>query len=208
MTTLRRVALPVFITAAITALRLYGEVDGWIDPRSGGGGFWLGITWLVILFGAWFGLSLRREGSQPSRSPVWAYALPALILLVAAVGWRFRPLLEADQSEATFQLLRESVLILVAIALFLMVLPILAWPRLAWTLFVYGLLSRALVVAVTWYAKHMEWDTHYTKFGPPGIERDMAGTMQSALIAQLGFWVPFTVIAGSVAGGVFARRRR
>ncbi|MGE0144142.1 MAG: hypothetical protein AB7I19_10615, partial [Planctomycetota bacterium] len=207
MKTLRCVAIPVLVTAAITLLRLFGEVDGWIDPRSGGGGFWLGITWLVFLFGAWFGLWLHREGSQPKRRPVWLFALPAMLVIIAAVAWRFGPLLEADRSDATFQRLRESVLMLAVIATSLMALMFFVWPRLALTLLVYGFASRAVVLAVTWYAKDQEWNTHYTKFGPPGLEFDMATTMQSAALAQLGFWVPFTVIAGTLAGGVFARRR-
>ena len=65
------------------------------------------------------------------------------------------------------------------------------------------------MLAFTWLAKLQGWDTHYTKFGPPGIERDsMAETMTSAAIAQLGFWVPFTMIGGMVAGGLVARRRQ
>ena len=53
---------------------------------------------------------------------------------------------------------------------------------------------------LTWLAKHEGWDTHYTKFGPAGIERDLPGTLVSASIAQFGFWIPLTILGGTLAG--------
>ncbi|HEB53038.1 MAG TPA: hypothetical protein ENI87_07285 [bacterium] len=81
------------------------------------------------------------------------------------------------------------------------------WPRLAWTLLLYAAPSRALVVGITWLAKQQGWDTHYTKFGPTGIERDMAETLLSATLAQSGFWTPFTIVCGCVIGAWFGAKR-
>jgi len=71
----------------------------------------------------------------------------------------------------------------------------------------YGVPARLLVVGFTWLAKDSGWTTHYTKFGPSGIERDVSDTMLSAAKAQGGFWVPWTVIAGVLAGSFLAKRR-
>ena len=64
------------------------------------------------------------------------------------------------------------------------------WHRLAWTLLLYAIPARVTVVAFTWLAKQNGWDTHYTKFGPAGIERPMGETIAAASLAQLGFWIP------------------
>ena len=61
--------------------------------------------------------------------------------------------------------------------------------------------------ALTWLAKSEGWNTHYTKFGPQGFERDLPSTLASASLAQLGMWVPLTVVFGCVVGTLFARRR-
>ena len=59
---------------------------------------------------------------------------------------------------------------------------------------------------MTWLAKHNGWDTHYTKFGPKGWTFDMEGTMTRATLMQLGFWVPFTIITGTLLGVVLFGR--
>ena len=46
------------------------------------------------------------------------------------------------------------------------------------------------------------------KFGPMGIEREgMGETLFSAAIAQIGFWVPFTIVGGVLAGCLAIGRR-
>ena len=55
-------------------------------------------------------------------------------------------------------------------------------------------------------AKQLEYDTHYTKFGPAGNEFDFVTTVTTASIAQLGFWVPFAVVCGFASGAFFAKR--
>ena len=207
MKTWNLILWPLLITLAVSIARITGEVQGWITQQSGGAGFWLGISWLPFVFGGYFGLRLSRAGSRPRLSPAWLYALLAFGLLVATVLWRFGPLLEADPSDETIALLRVSVLIITSIAITLAIAMAFVWPRLVWILFCYALPTRLVVVALTWLAKQQGWHTHYTKFGPTGIEVDMSTTLVSATIAQCGFWIPFTILAGTLVGTWFGRRR-
>lgn len=207
--TFRLLLWPSLITLAVSIARLVSEVNGWLTNASGGRLLPLGITWCIFVFGGTMAWRLARAGEGPRRRLPWLWALLALLAATGTVMWGFRPLLEADRSEATFALVREAVLRGVIVAIVGGLAMFAVWPRLAWTLLLYGLGARATVLAFTWLAKLQGWDTHYTKFGPPGIERDsMAETMTSAAIAQLGFWVPFTMIGGMVAGGLVARRRQ
>ena len=208
MKTLRLILLPTLVTLAVSAMRLTGEVQGWVHSQSGGALHLLGISWLPFAFGPLFAVLLVRDGSRPRLRAAWPWGLIALGLLAAAVMWRFGPLLSATDSDETWAMLRSSVVVLVAIAVALAASKALVWPRLAWTLLCYAIPARVAVVAITWLAKHMEWETHYTKFGPPGMERDMGTTLVSASIAQLGFWTPYTIIAGFVFGAMIGRRGR
>ena len=60
--------------------------------------------------------------------------------------------------------------------------------------------------AITWLAKNQGWDTHYTKFGPKGWTFDMAGTMTRTAVMQLGFWIPITIVFGTLLGVVLFGR--
>lgn len=206
MDTLRLIFWPTLITALVSAARLVAEVQGWASPRSGGALNPLGISWLAFVFGGYFALRISRLGSQPRQQPAWPWCVGAFILIVISIGWQFGPLLEANQSDETFQRVRSAVLVLTVIATTLAIVDFVIWRRLFVTMLCYAVPTRGIVVGMTWLAKHNEWNTHYTKFGPPGIELDMANTMVSATIAQGGFWIPWTIIAGFVAGSFFGRR--
>ena len=71
----------------------------------------------------------------------------------------------------------------------------------------HALPTRLVVFLITWFAKVQGYDTHYVKFGPPGIERDLPETLLATALAQGGFWVPFTVVCGVAIGVWFARGR-
>ena len=65
------ILVPAVITLAVTLLRLVGELQGWspaLFSRAAGGGRLVGISWLVPVFGAWFGWKLARAGSGPAAS--------------------------------------------------------------------------------------------------------------------------------------------
>jgi len=205
--TFRLLLWPSLLTLAISIARVTSEVQGWLTTASGGRGLPLGITWCIFVFGGWFGWRLARAGSVPRVAKPWLWALLALLAAAGTVMYGFYPLRAADRSEATFVLLRQAVLTAAVATSFGGLAMFVVWPRLAWTLLLYGLGARGTVLAITWLAKHQGWDTHYTKFGPMGIERESMGdTMFGAAVAQLGCWVPFTVIGGTLLGSLCARR--
>lgn len=207
LSTFRLLLWPSLLTLAISIARLTSEVQGWLTTASGGRGLPLGITWCVFVFGAWFGRRTSVAGAAPRVAKPWSWALLALLATAGTVAYGFRPLVGADRSEATFALVRQAVLAAVLVAVVGGLTMFVVWPRLAGAMLLYGLGARGTVLAITWLSKHQGWDTHYTKFGPPGIEREtMAETMLSAGLAQIGFWVPFTVIGGVLAGSLVAKR--
>jgi hypothetical protein len=204
------VVLPTIVTLCVNAARAYAEFHGDVTRQTGGGGALLGIVWLPLLFGAWFAFRLGGAGSLPRLRPGWPWVLVSLLLLVGTVASQIVGIDRADKSDAAFASLRVSVLTIVGVALPIAAFQFVIWRRLALTLLVYALVARGMVLFLTWLAKSNGWDTHYTKFGPAGLETDMAGTMVSASIAQLGFWVPFTMLTGMLTGTAlqaFASRR-
>lgn len=211
--TFRLLLWPSLITLAISCLRLTGEVQGWLHAKSGGGGQLLGIAWCMFVFGAWFATRLARAGSTPRFTPTWPFGVGLLLLQVGSMMWAFgnvsqEPPIDDAAREAAMAVLRASVTQLAICTSVLGACAFVIWPRLCWTLLLYGLGARATVVALTWLAKTKGWDTHYTKFGPQGFERaGMADTMVGASLAQFGIWVPLTIVTGTFAGAWFARRR-
>jgi hypothetical protein len=206
-----RLALwPSLITLAVSALRVVGELQGWITRQSGGAAHPLGIVWLVLVFGAWFGWRFERAGHGPRVRRPWLWGLLALLALAGTIAWLARPYLDAAPTAETLARMRVGLWFIVALAITLAAAMFVVWRRLAVTLLVYGLLARAGVVAITWLAKVAGWRLHHVKFGPPGVEPEGVGeTVLSACVAQFGVWVPFTVIAGTLAGGIaraFVRR--
>src|SRR5690349_6116516 len=61
---------PSAITLAVTLLRLIGELLHWptvlFNRSAGGGGAIIGITWLALVFGAYFAMRLTDAGDVPS----------------------------------------------------------------------------------------------------------------------------------------------
>lgn len=205
--TFRLILGPSVLTLLISAARLVGERQGWFPVEAGGSGHWLGITWLGFLLGVWFALRLRRSGSMPRVSRPWAWSLASLLPIVAAAGLTVPAVMDAATDEAGLAALRTSALAMTAGALVAALVQFVVWPKLAWTMLVYAIPARATVIALTWLAKHNDWDSHYTKFGPKGYVRGMEDTMVSATIMQLGFWVPLTIVVGTLLGGLFCGRR-
>jgi hypothetical protein len=199
---------PSILTLVVSVMRVIVESQtDLIGSAPGGGGAVLGITWLVFVFGAWFGVRLARGGSAPRLRPAWIWALCAFVAIAGAVAWTFADIDRGDRSDAAFEQLRAQVLLLAAVACGASVLSFVVWPRLALACLLYAIPARLTVVGLTAIAKASAWDTHYTKLGPAAIERGLEETVTAAAVAQLGFWVPFTVVGGVLAGSLFGRRR-
>ena len=205
--TFRLLLWPSLITLAISVARFVGEVNGLVVTTSGGAGALLGIVWLVFVFGAWFGYRLSRAGAGPRVRWAFVWALLALLAFAGTVAYGFRPLVGAERTDETFAALRQAVLIAVAVAIAGAAAMFVVWPRLAWTMLLYAIPARLTVLVLTVVAKSGGFDTHYQKMGPMGIERDLPSTLLSVCVAQLGGWVPFTIIGGVLAGALFGRAR-
>jgi len=204
--TLRIVAVPLLISVAVTLLRLAGELGhwsvAWFSPATGGiipsGWSWVvGITWLPALFGPYFAYRLWGAGHRP---PNLIRAL-GFALLGGAIFFFGMQAMRPRVSTRPFLLLAIWALSVVAAGL-----QAFGWRKLAGTLLVYGLGSRAMVAIVMFLALAFNWGTHYDFVEQPGLRQLPFVTrfVALALIPQLVFWVGFTILLGCLAGAVTA----
>jgi len=204
--TLRIVAVPVLISVAVTLLRLAGELGhwsvAWFSPATGGilpsGWSWVvGITWLPALFGPYFAYRLWGAGHRP---PNLIRAL-GFALLGGAILFFGMQAMRPQVSTRPFLLLAIWALSVVAAGL-----QAFGWRKLAGTLLVYGLGSRAVVAIVMFLALAFNWGTHYDFVEQPGLQQlpFVTRVVTLALIPQLVFWVGFTILLGCLAGTVTA----
>ncbi|GAB4136533.1 MAG: hypothetical protein Fur0037_01160 [Planctomycetota bacterium] len=192
----RSVIVPILIAGVlslgVTLLRLYGELQQW-DPRffnREAGGFGLvGISFLVPVFGFWFGRRLAAAGRRPRHA-----GKAALICIVGTVVLAgILALVEkyvTDDSARTLVFAGGSVLTGLA--------ALVAWPS-AWVACAfYGVLARIPVILVQHEALARGWDVHYAK-GPPKMPKEQVEF--SLLVAQATLW-PFAYTV--LIGGIFA----
>jgi hypothetical protein len=203
------ILVPAIITLAVTLLRLVGELQSW-SPRlfsraAGGGGALVGISWLVLVFGAWFGWKLARAGQGPERVgralglTVLAFAiLPVLGFAANALGLN-------PNSVGTLWVYVVGAAVGLVVALR-------AWPALGRTLLAYAFAARVPVALVMLVAILGDWGTHYDV--PPSAEfpqmAPLAKWFYIGLLPQMTVWIWFTVVVGSlfgIAAGAIARRR-
>lgn len=206
----RLILWPAVITLAVTLLRLVGELQSW-SPRlfsreAGGGGALVGISWLVPVFGAWFGWQLARGGERPGRV---GRALGLALLALAAMpvsGFVFSKLGLPELSPAT--LVGYAVVSVLALLVGLR-----AWPALGRTLLAYALAARIPVVLVMLVAILANWGTHYDVMPPgaPEMTPPLYKWFMIGLLPQMTIWLWFTVVIGGlfgvVAGAIAGRGR-
>jgi hypothetical protein len=198
---------PAIVTLGVTLLRLVGELQGW-SPRffskaAGGGGAIVGISWLVVIFGAWFGWKLAKAGQGPG--PI-GRALGLAILafaLLPVLGFGASALGMSQQSLSTF-----AVYVVGAIVGLLVGLR--AWPALGRVLLAYAFAARVPVALVALLAVLGNWGTHYDAVSPsfPAMA-PLAKWLLIGLMPQMTIWIWFTVVVGSIFGivaGVIAKR--
>ena len=152
------ILVPAIITLAVTLLRLVGELQGW-SPRlfskeAGGGGSLVGISWLVPVFGAWFGWKLARSGERPG-SLGRALGLTILALAILPASGFVAGRLGVEQRSMT------TLAIFAVVSVAGLLVALLAWPALGRVLLAYGLAARIPVVLVMLVAILGNWGTHY-----------------------------------------------
>jgi len=200
---------PAVITLAVTLLRLVGELQGWspllFNKEAGGGGALVGIAWLVLVFGVWFGWKLGRAGQGPG--PIGrALGVAFLALAVMPVlGFAATALGVSQTSGVAF-------VVFVIGSIVGLLIGLRAWPALGRTLLVYAFAARVPVVLVMLLAMLGNWGTHYDA-PPPGFPEMgvLAKWFAIGVIPQLTIWIWFTVVVGSLVGivaGAIARRGR
>ena len=203
----RLVAVPAAVTLAVTLLRLAGELLNWspalFSRAAGGGGSLVGISWLVPLFGLWFGLRLAREQAPPR--PLAGFGLLlAAIALMPVVGM-VAPALGVPAQSLTMLALFS----IAAVASVVIALP--AWPRLGRVLLAYALAARVPVALLMLVAMLGNWGTHYDA-APPGFPEmgAFAKWLTIGLLPQATVWFWFTIafggLFGLVAGAIAGRR--
>ncbi len=205
----RLILVPAVITLAVTLLRLVGELQNWspalFSKQAGGGGSLVGISWLVLVFGAWFGWKLGKAGQGPGAvGRALGLAFLAFAIL-PALGFAANALGMGQQSMSTFALYVVGSIVGLVVGLR-------AWPALGRTLLVYAFAARVPVVLVMLAAILGNWGTHYD-VPPPGAP-EMSGLWKWFLIGvlpQMSIWIWFTVAVGSlvgiVAGAISSRGR-
>jgi hypothetical protein len=197
---------PILIASAITLLvtltRLYMELYVWVEKDSpqkgpGGGMAWLGIAWLVIPFGFWFGRRLAAAGRRPSSNGrALGLAFVGLALFIGTMMYVGNPnsTFTVDELKTMFGYVSIGAPVITLLVLW-------AWPSCWLALLLYGILARVPVIVIQYVALDRNWDTHYAKVHPK-MPKDMsiADKGYALMMAQATLWIPFTILVG----GLFA----
>jgi hypothetical protein len=197
----RLILIPAVITLAVTILRIVGELQGWapslFNREAGGGGSPLGITWLPLIFGPYFAVKLVKAGEGPaSAGKVIGYTLLGVVAFVAAGFVAFAPQVTLPGKMAIGYILMAGATFLACFG----------WSKLFKTLFAYAYAARVPVLIVMLFAIYGNWGTHYDA-PPPNYEGPADPLGKFFLIGflpQMIFWVGYTVLVGSLIGGIAA----
>ncbi|HSR51971.1 MAG TPA: hypothetical protein VLV83_14165 [Acidobacteriota bacterium] len=189
------ILVPALITLLVSLLRLTGELLDWgplFSRDPGGGGSPFGISWLIPIFGFYFGWALSKRGYRPhSSGRAWgAWAVCFLLLLAsgAVTAW-------LGITYPAF----AAVIIMMAIVAYLVVAH---WGPLGKVLFAYAWAARIPVIIIALFAIAGDWGTHYEK-GPPDFvypQSTFEHWLQLGLLPQASIWITITL----TFGGLFA----
>ena len=207
------IRIPALIALVVTLARLVGELSGGpamlFNSEPGGPGALVGIVWLVPIFGIYFSLKLARSGHAPqSAGKVIGFSVLALLAAIAIIipvlTLTGDPNVSVSLGGAVGQQLGFAVASIVALLILRRV-----WVPFFQTMLSYAFASRVPVLIVMFVTMIGGWGTHY-EFGPPGYP-EMGFLVKFVLIAlvpQLTVWIMFTVVVGSLVGGITAALSR
>lgn len=196
----RLIFIPSVITLAVTILRLVGELQHWptslFSPEPGGGGSIIGITWLVPIFGIYFAIKLSSAGQGPaSAGKAIGCALLGLAVTFAGgfIGFGLK-------AEFPGKLIIGLLLVVLG-----GVIPFFGWSSLCKVLTAYGYAARIPVAILMYFAIRGQWGTHYDVLPPDFVDTGFWSTyFQIGFLPQMLFWIVFTIIVGSLFGGITA----
>lgn len=200
---LRLVLGPAVLTLLVSVLRLVGQINGWNPtvfgrPEAGGSGALLGISWLIFLFGLWFGIRLQRGGAGPrSKGRALLVSLLAIGVLMGGMqGLQSLELVSIPDADHPGE--PRGMPWLIGLLVGAALVSALAWGRAALTLFVYGLLARIPVAIITVIALGQpSWNTHYTQIPKFFTNIADADRAMFLLMPQMTFWPALTVVMGT-----------
>jgi hypothetical protein len=210
----RLILVPAVITLAVTLLRLVGELQRWSPALFNRGDkpfspSLVGITWLVPVFGAWFGWKLTRAGSGPGslgRALGLTLAALAVLPLTAFVAPRAGIVTEHLWRPNVPLTVSFTILSVFVVGFFVGVaIGILAWPALGRTLLAYGLAARIPIALLMLVAMLGNWGTHYdARPSYPPQMSTLGWWAALGLAPQLSFWMWYTIVFGVLFGIVAA----
>jgi hypothetical protein len=194
------ILVPAVITLGITILRLVGELNEWspvLFGREAGGGFSIiGISWLPFIFGPYFAVKLVKTGHGPtSAGRVIGFSCLAFAVYI---GISAGTLMVAPSFTATVVAFVIGAIVAVCIMRK-------TWPALFKTLLAYAFAARIPVAILMIFAIFGQWGTHYDAPAPGQPEMGPLATwVVAGLLPQTTTWIAFTVLIGSIFGGIAA----
>ncbi|HJQ71707.1 MAG TPA: hypothetical protein VKA70_22215 [Blastocatellia bacterium] len=196
----RLIFWPAVICLGVTLLRLVGELQNWnefwFSRAPGGGGSPIGISWLTLVFAAYFGYKLAKAGETPkSYGRVILMTLAGIAILAGAAFLAGQPPIPTWKVAALF------VMTIVAIAI-----QYPAWPMLCKTLLAFGYAVRIPVAILMYFAIRGRWGTHYDVLPTPDFPDTgfWSTYIQIGFLPQMILWIAFTVVIGGLFAGVAA----
>ncbi len=203
------IMVPALIALAITIARLVGELVGGssvlFNRDAGGGGALVGIVWLVPIFGVYFAVKLVRQGLGPaSAGKVVVLALAGLVIAGVATALIFSLFGDPNVSVSFGGAIGQQLGIAIASLVVVLILRK-GWPAFFQTMLSYAFASRIPVLIVMLITMLGDWGTHY-ELGPAGYP-EMGFLTKFILIAlfpQMTFWIMFTMVVGTLFGGIAA----
>ena len=205
----RLIMVPALIALVITIVRLVGELTGGspvlFSRAAGGGGAVVGIVWLVPIFGVYFAIRLVRQGFVPtSAGKVIGLAMLGFVAALAIVSPVILITGDPNVSVSLGGAIGQQLGIAVASIVAVLILRK-GWPAFFQTMLSYAFASRIPVLTVMLIAMLGDWGTHY-ELGPPGYPEMgfLTNFIVIALLPQMTFWIMFTMVVGTLCGGIAA----